>query len=181
MNPILMLKFILSQFYTFSSLAGLPARQMALRIISPLPIHPLQQNPLLRRRRLSPSLPLSAGARLTAATFAEAEEQPIPSIPLDGDDTLLVQELEELPEQWRRSKVAWLCKQLPGQKPGALTRLLNAQRKWISQQDVTYLVVHCLRIRENDSAFKVPFLFLATTCLLFCPPRELPRENFICH
>ncbi|MQL76827.1 hypothetical protein Taro_009229 [Colocasia esculenta] len=73
----------------------------------------------------------------------------------EEEEKAQVKELEDLPEQWRRSKVAWLCKQLPEQKPGTLTRLLNAQRKWISQQDVMYIVVHCLRIRENDTAFRV--------------------------
>ncbi|XP_022726240.1 pentatricopeptide repeat-containing protein At2g15820, chloroplastic [Durio zibethinus] len=66
-----------------------------------------------------------------------------------------VKELEELPEQWRRSKLAWLCKELPAHKAGTLVRILNAQRKWIRQEDATYLAVHCMRIRENETGFRV--------------------------
>ncbi|XVE66888.1 hypothetical protein DITRI_Ditri08aG0116100 [Diplodiscus trichospermus] len=66
-----------------------------------------------------------------------------------------VKELEELPEQWRRSKLAWLCKELPAHKPGTLIRILNAQRKWLRQEDATYLAVHCMRIRENETGFRV--------------------------
>ncbi|KAF8011776.1 hypothetical protein BT93_I0039 [Corymbia citriodora subsp. variegata] len=68
---------------------------------------------------------------------------------------LEVRELEEMPEQWRRAKLAWLCKELPAQKGGTLVRILNAQRKWIRQEDATYVAVHCMRIRENETAFKV--------------------------
>uniref|UniRef100_A0A0E0K423 Protein ORGANELLE TRANSCRIPT PROCESSING 51 n=1 Tax=Oryza punctata TaxID=4537 RepID=A0A0E0K423_ORYPU len=68
---------------------------------------------------------------------------------------LVVPELEELPEQWRRSRIAWLCKELPAYKHSTFTRILNAQRKWITQDDVTYVAVHCLRIRNNDAAFRV--------------------------
>ncbi|XP_010258255.1 PREDICTED: pentatricopeptide repeat-containing protein At2g15820, chloroplastic [Nelumbo nucifera] len=66
-----------------------------------------------------------------------------------------VKELEELPEQWRRSKLAWLCKQLPAHKHATSIRILNAQRKWITQEDATYIAVHCTRIRENETAFRV--------------------------
>ncbi|XAR62772.1 hypothetical protein NMG60_11017643 [Bertholletia excelsa] len=69
--------------------------------------------------------------------------------------TLAVRELEELPEQWRRTKLAWLCKELPAHKPATLIRILNAQRKWIRQEDATYLAVHCMRIRENETGFRV--------------------------
>ncbi|XVE93313.1 hypothetical protein REPUB_Repub01dG0180800 [Reevesia pubescens] len=66
-----------------------------------------------------------------------------------------VKELQEFPEQWRRSKLAWLCKELPAHKAGTLVRILNAQRKWIRQEDATYLAVHCIRIRENETGFRV--------------------------
>ncbi|KAI7739359.1 hypothetical protein M8C21_010702 [Ambrosia artemisiifolia] len=69
--------------------------------------------------------------------------------------TLDVKELDELPEQWRRSKLAWLCKELPSHKAATLIRILNAQRKWVNQDDMTYVVVHCLRIRQNETAFRV--------------------------
>ncbi|KAL3614177.1 Pentatricopeptide repeat-containing protein [Castilleja foliolosa] len=66
-----------------------------------------------------------------------------------------VKELEDLPEQWRRSRLAWLCKELPSHRSGTFIRVLNAQRKWIRQVDCTYLAVHCMRIRENEAAFRV--------------------------
>ncbi|KAG9457011.1 hypothetical protein H6P81_001519 [Aristolochia fimbriata] len=66
-----------------------------------------------------------------------------------------VKELEELPEQWRRSRLAWLCKELPAHKPATLIRILNGQRKWMRQEDATYVIVHCMRIRENDTSFRV--------------------------
>ncbi|KAI3774749.1 hypothetical protein L1987_49311 [Smallanthus sonchifolius] len=66
-----------------------------------------------------------------------------------------VKELDELPEQWRRSKLAWLCKELPSHKPATLVRILNAQRKWVNQEDMTYVAVHCMRIRENETGFRV--------------------------
>lgn len=69
-----------------------------------------------------------------------------------------VLELSELPEQWRRSKLAWLCKELPAHKQSVVVRVLNAQRKWLRQEDATYLAVHCLRIRENETGFRVIFL-----------------------
>ncbi|KAK2991470.1 hypothetical protein RJ640_016505 [Escallonia rubra] len=69
--------------------------------------------------------------------------------------SLEVKELEELPEQWRRSKLAWLCKELPVHKPATLIRILNAQRKWVRQEDMTYVAVHCMRIRENETGFRV--------------------------
>nr|GMC78387.1 pentatricopeptide repeat-containing protein At2g15820, chloroplastic [Ipomoea batatas] len=66
-----------------------------------------------------------------------------------------VKELEELPEEWRRSRLAWLCKELPAHKHNTLIRILNAQRKWLRQEDATYIVCHCMRIRENEAAFRV--------------------------
>ncbi|KAK8945585.1 Pentatricopeptide repeat-containing protein [Platanthera guangdongensis] len=64
-------------------------------------------------------------------------------------------QLEDLPDQWKRALIAWLCKELPAHKQGTLVRILNAQRKWIRQADATYVVVHCMRIRENGAAYKV--------------------------
>lgn len=66
-----------------------------------------------------------------------------------------VKELDELPEQWRRSKLAWLCKELPAHKGATVIRVLNAQRKWMRQEDATYVAVHCTRIRENETGFRV--------------------------
>ncbi|KAL8160388.1 hypothetical protein V2J09_001925 [Rumex salicifolius] len=69
--------------------------------------------------------------------------------------SLEVKELQELPENWRRSRLAWLCKELPAHKRPTMTRLLNAQKKWIKQEDATYVAVHCMRIRENEAGFWV--------------------------
>ena len=66
-----------------------------------------------------------------------------------------VLELSAVPEEWRRARVAWLCKELPAHKAGTLVRILNAQKKWMWQEDATYVLVHCLRVRENETAFKV--------------------------
>ncbi|KAK4491107.1 hypothetical protein RD792_001830 [Penstemon davidsonii] len=66
-----------------------------------------------------------------------------------------VKELDELPEQWRRSKLAWLCKELPAHRSGTFIRVLNALKKWIRQDDCTFVAVHCMRIRENEAAFRV--------------------------
>ncbi|GMP38181.1 hypothetical protein CsSME_00009525 [Camellia sinensis var. sinensis] len=82
-------------------------------------------------------------------SFESTELKNLNSPPLE------VRELEELPEQWRRTKLAWLCKELPTHKAATLIRILNAQRKWIRQEDATYLAVHCMRIRENETGFRV--------------------------
>ncbi|XP_047326502.1 pentatricopeptide repeat-containing protein At2g15820, chloroplastic [Impatiens glandulifera] len=82
-------------------------------------------------------------------TFGSIDMKPLNSPVLE------VKELDELPEQWRRSKLAWLCKELPSHKGTTLTRILNAQRKWVRQEDATYLAFHCLRIRENETSFRV--------------------------
>ncbi|XP_077212236.1 endonuclease [Tasmannia lanceolata] len=74
----------------------------------------------------------------------------LPSSPL-----CQVIQLEDLPEQWRRSRLAWLCKELPSHNSSTLVRILNGQRKWITQEDSTYLAVHCMRIRENETSFRV--------------------------
>ncbi|GMH02717.1 hypothetical protein Nepgr_004556 [Nepenthes gracilis] len=63
--------------------------------------------------------------------------------------------LEELPENWRRSKLAWLCKELPAHRRPTMTRVLNAQKKWMRQEDATYIAVHLMRIRKNEAAFCV--------------------------
>lgn len=69
--------------------------------------------------------------------------------------SLEVKELQELPENWRRSKLAWLCKELPAHKRPTMTRLLNAHKKWMRQEDAMYVAVHCMRIRENEAGFWV--------------------------
>ncbi|KAK9667425.1 hypothetical protein RND81_14G255200 [Saponaria officinalis] len=64
-------------------------------------------------------------------------------------------ELSDLPENWKRSRLAWLCKELPSHKTPTISRLLNAQKKWMRHQDASYVALHCLRIRENQAAFSV--------------------------
>uniref|UniRef100_A0A7N2MX20 Pentatricopeptide repeat-containing protein n=1 Tax=Quercus lobata TaxID=97700 RepID=A0A7N2MX20_QUELO len=87
--------------------------------------------------------------RLAAASASSSHSTfHLPSLSLD------VKELEELPEQWRQSKLAWICKELPAHKAGTLVRILNTQKKWMRQADATYVSVHCLRIRENEAGFK---------------------------
>lgn len=66
-----------------------------------------------------------------------------------------VKELQDVPEQWKRARLAWLCKELPAHKPATVVRILNGQRKWMRQEDATYVVVHCMRIRENEASFRV--------------------------
>lgn len=127
----------------------------------------------LHRRRLPEphqNFPSSAfsSSNLVVYDFEEAKEKETESYHFDesfelnelkrsNSPAVEIKELEELPEQWRRSKLAWLCKELPAHKQGTFTRVLNAQRKWIRQEDCTFIAVHCIRIRENEAAFRVRF------------------------
>ncbi|KAL0914217.1 hypothetical protein M5K25_017730 [Dendrobium thyrsiflorum] len=81
--------------------------------------------------------------------YADKDARHLPSPEVE------VMQLEDLPDQWKRSRIAWLCKELPAHKQGTLVRILNAQRKWIRQGDATYVTVHCMRIRENEAAYRV--------------------------
>ncbi|CAJ2669421.1 unnamed protein product [Trifolium pratense] len=83
------------------------------------------------------------------AVEPEADEKRLPRPDVE------VMELSQVPELWRRSRVAWLCKELPAHKAGTLIRILNAQRKWLRQEDATYIIMHCLSIRQNETAFRV--------------------------
>ncbi|TXG64692.1 hypothetical protein EZV62_011686 [Acer yangbiense] len=86
--------------------------------------------------------------------------------------SLEVKELEELPEQWRRSKLALLCKELPALNLGSgrgrscpssdddckisnYCNILNAASEWLRQEDAIYAVVHGMRIGEYEAAFRV--------------------------
>ncbi|KAK2665164.1 hypothetical protein Ddye_003738 [Dipteronia dyeriana] len=74
-------------------------------------------------------------------------------------------EVKELPEQWRRSKLELLCKELPALNLGSgrydacknsnYRNILNAPSKWLRQEDATYAVVHGMRIGEYEAAFEV--------------------------
>ncbi|KAL6209714.1 hypothetical protein ACLB2K_020654 [Fragaria x ananassa] len=108
-----------------------------------------------------PDLSLSLSLSILTHTHSSSSQNPnslcFASTDLNhlASPKLEVRELDELPEQWRRSKLAWLCKELPSHKSGTLIRILNAQKKWMRQEDATYVAVHCMRIRENDAGFRV--------------------------
>ncbi|WVZ74054.1 hypothetical protein U9M48_022281 [Paspalum notatum var. saurae] len=160
---------------------GAPSPSPRCPLALPLPFAPppptvrLAAPPLLTRR-LAVSRPRAASASALEALVLESddededEEAEEAGVGLFQDEAwataaderdgvrspeLEVFELDELPEKWRRSRIAWLCKELPAYKHSTFTRILNAQRKWINQDDATYITVHCLRIRNNDAAFRV--------------------------
>lgn len=154
---------------------GAPSPSLRCPLALPLPFatsHPavrLAAPPLLARRlAVSPRRAASALEALVLESDDEEEEESGIGL-FQGEEwaataderdavrspELEVFELEELPEQWRRSRIAWLCKELPAYKHSTFTRILNAQRKWITQDDATYITVHCLRIRHNAAAFRV--------------------------
>eukprot|EP00252_Welwitschia_mirabilis_P027415 TRINITY_DN9393_c0_g1_i1.p1 TRINITY_DN9393_c0_g1~~TRINITY_DN9393_c0_g1_i1.p1 ORF type:complete len:781 (-),score=136.46 TRINITY_DN9393_c0_g1_i1:645-2987(-) len=64
-------------------------------------------------------------------------------------------ELEDFPEEWRRRKIAWLCKHLVGRDSVQVVELLNKQRKWIQMEDSKYIINHFLRLRENNTSYSV--------------------------
>ncbi|ONK81588.1 uncharacterized protein A4U43_C01F30850 [Asparagus officinalis] len=35
-----------------------------------------------------------------------------------------------------------------------MVRILDAQRKWVRQEDMGYVVLHCMRIRENEVSYR---------------------------
>ncbi|WOL09507.1 pentatricopeptide repeat-containing protein OTP51, chloroplastic [Canna indica] len=138
--------------------------------LSSLPVHPLQPYSWttlrsLRSFALTTPQPLHQDQVSDVEDFEEKARPPIESsfhfVAAEGEirslpsPELEVKELEELPEQWRRSKIAWLCKELPSYKHSTFVRILNAQRNWITQEDATYVAVHCMRIRENEASFRV--------------------------
>ncbi|KAK0581515.1 hypothetical protein LWI29_014704 [Acer saccharum] len=61
----------------------------------------------------------------------------------------------EVKEQWRRSKLAWLCKEFPALKAYRVVYILDAARKWLRQEGATYLVVHLMRIGNYWVAYLV--------------------------
>ncbi|TXG64394.1 hypothetical protein EZV62_011388 [Acer yangbiense] len=61
----------------------------------------------------------------------------------------------EVKEQWRRSKLAWLCKEFPALKAYRVVYILDAARKWLRQEDATYLVVHLMWIGNYWAAYLV--------------------------
>ncbi|RZC85861.1 hypothetical protein C5167_026519 [Papaver somniferum] len=85
------------------------------------------------------------GLDLSNFDYSDSDDGGILVKNLPSSPVIEVKELEELPEQWRRTRIAWLCKELPSHKPPTALRLLNAQRKWITQEDATYIAVHSMR------------------------------------
>ncbi|XP_027924792.1 pentatricopeptide repeat-containing protein At2g15820, chloroplastic [Vigna unguiculata] len=107
----------------------------------------------------SPRLPQLRLPQLRRLAVTAPEQEALRSAELESrklrGPEVEVGELSAVPEEWRRARVAWLCKELPAHKAGMLVKILNAQRKWLTQEDATYIIVHCLRIRENETGFKV--------------------------
>ncbi|KAK0580601.1 hypothetical protein LWI29_003999 [Acer saccharum] len=71
--------------------------------------------------------------------------------------SLKVKKLEELPGEWRRLKLTWLCKELPAlacvqRSYFDISRILVEERKWLRQEDATYVVAHFIRIGEFEAA-----------------------------
>ncbi|XP_072987892.1 pentatricopeptide repeat-containing protein OTP51, chloroplastic [Typha latifolia] len=133
------------------------SRSSSLLIFSPIKASPITMEPLLQEveeeEEEEEDEEEEVGYRIGGRSFLDVSaERDMKSLP---SPELEVIELEDLPEQWRRSKIAWLCKELPSYKHSTFVRILNAQRKWITQQDATYVTVHCMRIRENEAAFRV--------------------------
>ena len=60
-----------------------------------------------------------------------------------------VREFEDIPDQWRKARLACLCKELPAHKTPTTSRILNAHRKWFRQEDGTFVAVHYMRIHEK--------------------------------
>ncbi|KAK3195682.1 hypothetical protein Dsin_026992 [Dipteronia sinensis] len=69
-----------------------------------------------------------------------------------GSSLLEVNELEDLPWKWRRSKLMWLCKELPALDEFDVITILNAGRKWLRQEDVTYVIVHSIHVDTQKCA-----------------------------
>lgn len=148
----------LNSFSTSSSSSSMRSTLSLFRSLALHPRRPLP-SPLLPRPHQFPRLSVGAEQPLLQEELpeyepfrfdrssAEAERLPRPEVE--------VKELSDVPELWRRSRVAWLCKELPAHKAGTLVRILNAQKKWMRQEDATYVIMHCLRIRENETAFRV--------------------------
>ncbi|CAM8998456.1 unnamed protein product [Rhodiola kirilowii] len=105
--------------------------------------HPNNLTQSLIPSKHSASLRLNR-TRLHAATFVDFSPDPTEAESFNFDKTysddtdlkhlpspeLQINDLDELPEQWRRGK-------------------------WMTQEDITYVAGHCMRIRQNETAFKV--------------------------
>ncbi len=60
-------------------------------------------------------------------------------------------------EVWRRKKIGWLCKELPGLKPAGIVTILNSQRSWITAVDTKQVIDHLLHTDQVLRAHRVCF------------------------
>ncbi|KAI4375651.1 hypothetical protein MLD38_013499 [Melastoma candidum] len=116
--------------------------------------------PPCRPRRLKAATALPATPRPRHIIDPSSPELP-PSSPgrghreLEDEPLVSYRELDEVDESWKRARLAWLCKELPGHRAGPASKLLNGQRKWLRQEDAVYVLLHCLRVRENETAYRI--------------------------
>ncbi|KAL5993279.1 Pentatricopeptide repeat-containing protein [Asimina triloba] len=187
------LSFSPTSFRTFAALA-LSFRRTPFKIPSPHPPPPpllrfppaslLGKTQFLLFAASSQSLSASPVVEHLEANREAVELRPSdPSLSVDGavkdlkslpSVSLEVKELQDVPEQWKRARLAWLCKELSAHKPATVVRILNGQRKWMRQEDATYVVVHCMRIRENEASFRVGYFEV------FLPALNMRFVLFIC-
>ncbi|KAI3920691.1 hypothetical protein MKW92_021052 [Papaver armeniacum] len=68
---------------------------------------------------------------------------------LPSSPVIEVKELEELPEQWRGTRIAWLCKELPSHKPPSALKTSKCTEK----MDYSgRCFIRCVK-RDNETAF----------------------------
>lgn len=58
-------------------------------------------------------------------------------------------------EEWRRRKIGWLCKEIPGLRPSGIVTILNAQRNWIKGVDTKEIIETLIRRKEVLRAHRV--------------------------
>lgn len=68
-------------------------------------------------------------------------------------------------EEWRRKKIGWLCKEIPGLRPSGIVTILNAQRNWIKGVDTKEIMETLIHRKEVLRAHRVRFLVEFTLCI----------------
>ena len=58
-------------------------------------------------------------------------------------------------EEWRRKKIGWLCKEIPGLRPSGIVTILNAQRNWIKGVDTKEIMETLIHRKEVLRAHRV--------------------------
>ncbi|CAN0927795.1 Pentatricopeptide repeat-containing protein At2g15820, chloroplastic [Linum grandiflorum] len=137
------------------------------RCFLPSPLTVTHHQPLLRSLHHVNSFSHSV-ERLPCASHSSSETQkiwdlwncselPEEALEFESGDELSIRHLidEEEPPESRKTRLEWLCKQLPTLRSVDMVRLLNYQKNWITQDDSAYLVSHCTGIRQNEAAFQV--------------------------